>query len=464
MPEETKTIQYNETKRQEAFAFSVAYEQFLNACKTEREAVTHTLALAEKAGYTDGFKAKNLKAGDKVYFINRAKNIALLHVGHKPLSEGFNLVAAHTDSPRLDLKPAPLTESGQLAFLKTHYYGGIKKYQWVNIPLALHGVVVLKDGTTHTICLGEAADDPIFLIPDLLPHLSAKIQGERKATELIKGEELQIIIGSEPLMSAKEDAKNPIKMAVLEHLNRLWGMEEEDFFSAELTAVPAGPVRELGLDRGMLAGYGHDDKMCSYAAVRAILDLEQPPQTSVMTFLADKEEIGSTGSTGMQSDFLMYVVAKALQAVNLPCDQLHVMECLWRSVALSADVNATLNPMFKEVHDLTNAPTVNAGITISKYTGSGGKFMANDADAELVAGLRQLLHKHQVPHQFGELGKVDEGGGGTVAQFLAHRGMAVIDCGGPVLSMHAPLEIISKLDLYANYETYKYFFVDGIKL
>lgn len=460
-----KNIEYSEKKYQEAFSFAEEYKEFSNQVKTEREAVLYVQHLAESHGYRNGFQAQSLKAGDKVYFINRHKNIALIHIGTEHLHKGIQIIAAHIDAPRLDLKPIPLYESSQVALLKTHYYGGIKKYQWVNTPLALHGVVILKDGTSRTINIGQNDADPVFVIPDILPHLSSNIQNERKATESIKGEELQLLAGSIPkitLESTDVEHKNPIKLAVLEHLYEQYGIVEEDFCSAEIEVIPAINTQDVGFDRSMIGGYAHDDRMCSYSAVRAILSLKDTPKTTAMVFLADKEEIGSTGSTGMESDFFVYAIAKTLQNMNLSYTNLQMMELLWNSKALSADVDVALNPNFKSVHDETNAPRMNKGMTIAKYTGSGGKYMGSEADSEFVAALRRLLTRKGIPHQFGEMGKIDEGGGGTVAQFLAHRGIQVVDCGGPVMGMHAPMELISKIDLFSNYEAYLAFLEEGV--
>ncbi|NIZ19656.1 aminopeptidase [Entomospira culicis] len=460
-----RNIEYSEAKVQEAFGFAEGYKKFSNEVKTEREAVRYSQQLAESMGYKNGFEATSVKAGDKIYFINRHKNIALIHIGSENIQKGVNIVAAHVDAPRLDLKPMPLYESADMALLRTHYYGGIKKYQWVNTPLALHGVVVLKDGTTKEIRIGYDDEDPIFVIPDILPHLSANVQNERKATETIKGEELQLLAGSMPKISldnSKEQAKHPIKLAILEHLHTQYGMTEEDFCSAEIEVVPALEAQDIGFDRSMIGAYAHDDRMCSYSALQAILNLKHTPKRTAMVFLADKEEIGSTGSTGMESDFFVYALAKTVKALGFSYDATQMMELLWNSKALSADVDVALNPNFKGVHDESNAPVINKGITIAKYTGSGGKYMGSEADSEFVAALRQLLTQKGIPHQFGEMGKIDEGGGGTVAQFLAHRGVQVVDCGGPVMGMHAPMELISKIDLFSNYETYHIFLEEGL--
>ncbi|NIZ47309.1 aminopeptidase [Entomospira nematocerorum] len=459
-----KYIEYNPAKVKEAFAFAEDYKAFSDAVKTEREAVSYAKHLAEQYGYKNGLTITSAKPGDKLYFINRHKNIALVHIGQEDIQKGLHILAAHVDAPRLDLKPLPLYEAADMAMLKTHYYGGIKKYQWVNTPLALHGVVILKDGTTKTIQIGSHEDDPIFMIPDILPHLSTNIQNSRKATETLKGEELQLLVGSIPVISVdpKDEIKHPIKKAILEHLHSTYGMVEEDFTSAELEVVPAFKAQDIGLDHSMIGAYAHDDRMCSYSALRALFQLQETPRKTAMVFLADKEEIGSTGSTGMESDFFVYAIGKTLKAMNLQYDTTQMMELLWSSQALSADVDVAYNPNFKDVHDATNAPMINKGITIAKYTGSGGKFMGSEADAEMVAKLRHLLTKRGIPHQFGEMGKIDEGGGGTVAQFLAHRGVQVVDCGGPVMGMHAPMELISKTDLFSNYETYLAFLEEGL--
>ncbi len=440
------------------FNFSEGYKNFLNIVKTEREFVEETIKIVEKKGFKNAETIDILKTGDKVYYLNRGKNIVLVVIGKDEIEKGANFVVSHADVPRLDLKGNPLYEDTELALMKTHYYGGIKKYQWVSIPLAMHGIVILENGEKMKVVIGEDENDPVFTIPDILPHLARKVQGERKAGEVIKGEELNILVGSVPTVIADKDIKDKVKHAVLEKLNEKYGLIEEDFISAELQIVPAFKAKDVGLDRGILGAYGHDDRICGYTSLKAILDLEEVPKRTAVCFIVDKEEIGSSGSTGLESNYLEYFMADLINKINGDYNELYLKKTLWNSKALSADVNDGINPMFKEVHDLLNAAKIGYGIVLTKYTGSGGKYSSNDADAEFVHEIRSLFNKEGISWQIGMLGKVDEGGGGTVAKYLAHFGIKTIDAGPALLAMHSPFELASKLDIYESYRAYKAFF------
>ncbi|WP_307993481.1 aminopeptidase [uncultured Clostridium sp.] len=454
-------VKYDDEKVKEIFSFSDKYKSFISTCKTERECVKESIRLAESVGYRnleDIIKNnETLKCGDKVYANNKDKNIALFVIGSEPIEKGLKILGAHIDSPRLDLKQNPLYEEGELALLDTHYYGGIKKYQWASLPLALHGVVVLASGEKVEITIGEKDDDPVFTIPDILPHLSAKIQGDRKTGEVIKGEELQIIVGSIPSSVEDKEVKERIKYTVLEILNRDYGMIEEDFISAELELVPAGRCRDLGFDRSMIGGYGQDDRICGYTSMMAMIDLEEVPAKTAVCFLADKEEIGSTGSTGLKSDYINYITGDMIYKIKGTFNEMMLRKTLWNSNAMSSDVNAGIDPIFRGVHDAQNAAKIGYGVVVTKYTGARGKSGTNDADAEYVGKIRKMLNDAKVNWQIGELGKVDEGGGGTIAYILANYDAQVLDCGVGVLSMHAPYEIISKADIFEMYRGYKAF-------
>ena len=365
-------------------------------------------------------------------------------------------MVSHIDAPRIDLKPNPLYEDGDaaLALFKTHYYGGIKKYQWVSRPLALHGIVYTKDGKKIDIRIGEDPDDPVFVIPDLLPHLARKVQGDRKLFEGIKGEELQLVIGNMPIED--EDVKQKIKTMILKILNDKYGITEEDFNSADIEIVPAAQPRDVGFDRSMVGAYGHDDRICAYTSLRAILEIENPTYTSI-AFFYDKEEIGSDGNVGAQSNFLEYVLAKVFSIIKPNYKHIEFLEALYRSKTISADVSAAINPIFKGVHDMKNAAKAGYGVVISKYTGHGGKYGASEATAEFMAELRALFAKHGVQYQVAELGKVDEGGGGTIAKFFSRYGMDVVDIGPGLIGMHSPFEVVSKMDLWSAYKAYKVF-------
>lgn len=444
--------------REVVFDFSEGYKKFLDGAKTEREFVTEGIKLVEKNGFVNAEKKDKLTVGDKVYYVNRGKNLVLAVIGKEDIENGINYVVSHVDSPRLDLKGNPLYEDLDLAYMKTHYYGGIKKYQWASLPLALHGVVVLASGEKVEITIGEKDEDPVFTIPDILPHLSAKIQGDRKTGEVIKGEELQIIVGSIPSSIEDKDVKEKIKYTVLEILNRDYGMIEEDFISAELELVPAGRCRDLGFDKSMIGGYGQDDRICGYTSMMAIIDLKEIPERTAVCFLVDKEEIGSTGSTGLKSDYINYVTGDMIYKLKGNFNEMMLRKTLWNSNAMSSDVNAGIDPIFRSVHDAQNAAKIGYGVVVTKYTGARGKSGTNDADAEYVGKIRKMLNDAKVNWQIGELGKVDEGGGGTVAMYLAHLGINTIDIGPALLAMHSPFEVSSKLDVYETYRAYKVFF------
>lgn len=419
-----------------------AYIHFLNTARTEREAVREGIRLAEKRGFIELRPGMKLKPGDKVYRSNRGKALLLAVIGETPLEQGCTIAAAHVDSPRIDLKQVPVYEDNEICYFKTHYYGGIKKYQWLTIPLELHGVVVLRSGETVEICVGREKGDPIFQITDLLPHL-AKDQRKKSAADFISAENMNIMIGSVP---DKEDVKDAVKLAVLDILYNKYGIVEEDFLSAELCAVPAFEVREVGFDRGMIAGYGHDDRVCAYAELAAILETEMPARTSVC-ILADKEEIGSEGVSGMQSRAFENFVGDLCETQGAKLEH-----CFANSFCVSADVCNAFDPVYPEVSDKRNSAMVNYGMGICKFTGHGGKSGSNDASAEVVARLRRIFADKGVIWQMAELGKVDQGGGGTVAMYMANRDIDTIDAGVPVLSMHSPYETVAKLDCYMTYK------------
>ena len=425
-------------QRQQMEDYCAGYCAFLNACKTEREATAWTAAVAEKHGFRALTPGMTLNPGDKVYYVNRSKSILLAVMGQESLSRGANICAAHIDSPRMDLKPNPLYEDSQIAYLKTHYYGGIKKYQWTAIPLALHGVVYRKDGTMVDIVIGEEDTDPVLMISDLLPHLAAD-QMKKTLAEGIVGEQLNVILGTEPLTG---EGSELVKLHMMKLLNDKYGIKETDFSSAELTVVPAGKCREVGLDRSLLGAYGHDDRVCAYASVLPLLDMETPNRTAVCV-LADKEEIGSVGISGMQSQVFEYFMEMLCDAQGVKLSQ-----CFANSFCLSADVSNAFDPNFPETCDRRNNSMVNYGVAICKYTGSRGKGGASDASAEAMSHVRTALEKDGVIWQMATLGKVDQGGGGTVAAYMANRNIVTVDAGVPVLSMHAPIELVSKLDCY----------------
>ena len=418
------------------------YKAFLNVTRTEREAVRESIALAEREGFRPYEPGMPLQAGDKVYYNNRGKALMLAVIGIEPLDAGCVVAAAHVDAPRLDLKQLPLYESDELAFFKTHYYGGIKKYQWTAIPLELHGTVALKDGSTVDVVIGREKDEPQFVITDLLPHLAAD-QMKKPMSEAISGEGLNILIVSVPYA---DEGKERVKLAVMSLLADAYGITEEDFISAELCAVPAFEVRDVGLDRSMIGAYGHDDRVCAYAELRALLDLKAPRRTCVC-ILADKEETGSDGVSGMKSAAFETFVGALCEAQGV-C----LRECFSKSFCLSADVTAAFDPNYPEVSEKRNDAKLNYGLGVSKYTGARGKSGTSDASAEVVALLRRLFAENGVVWQMCELGKVDQGGGGTVAMYMANRNIDTIDAGVPVLSMHAPFEVVSKFDCYMTYK------------
>ena len=425
-----------------ADSYCQGYKKFLDDAKTEREAVKVAISLAEKKGFVPFEYGKEYKNGDKVYFNNRGKAIAFAVIGKEGVENGVNITAAHIDSPRLDLKPNPLYEDSELALFKTHYYGGLRKYQWTAIPLSLHGVFVLKDGKTVEVSLGEKEDEPKFIINDLLPHL-AQEQNKRTLAEGIKGEELNVLVGSHPFKS--DEGSELVKLNILKILNEKYGISEADFCSAELEMVPAAKSFDIGFDRSLIGGYGQDDRVCAYPALTAILEVENPQKTAV-AILADKEEVGSAGNTGLESDFLRFVIMDIAKMQNQD-----YTVALRNSKCLSADVNAGLDPTFQDVLDRRNACFLNYGVVVTKYTGARGKSGTSDASAEYVAYVRNMLDKAEIAWQTGELGRIDLGGGGTVAQFIANMGVDVIDLGVPVLSMHAPIETTSKFDVYMCY-------------
>jgi aspartyl aminopeptidase len=441
----------------DAFDLSENYKQYLDKGKTERE----FSALVEKellnAGYQnlqDLFsKGRKLVKGDKVFYINKHKAVAFAVIGEKPLTEGINMVGAHIDSPRIDIKQNPLYEDSGLVLLKTHYYGGIKKYQWVTIPYSLHGVVVKADGTTVEVSIGEEDTDPVFTITDLLPHL-AQDQMQKKANQVITGEGLNVLIGSRPYEDKK--VKDKIKLNILKILNDKYGIIEEDFLSAELEAVPNFKARDVGLDRSMIGAYGQDDRVCSFTCVKAMLDIKATEKTA-LCILTDKEEIGSVGNTGAQSNFLKSFVSKIIYLTNENYSDILMNQCLENSSMLSADVNPGVDPSYPDVNDKRNASFMGNGVVVQKYTGSRGKYDASDANAEYMGTIRRLFNTNKIVWHTAELGKVDQGGGGTIAQYVANLGVDVLDCGVPILSMHAPIEITSKIDVYMCYRAMKVF-------
>ena len=434
-------------------AFAKAYCAYLDAGKTERECVEASVAEAKAHGFVDLdqviAQGKRLKSGDRVYRNWMNKSFMMFIVGSEPLEAGMNILGAHIDSPRLDVKQNPLYEAEGIAYFDTHYYGGIKKYQWLTLPLALHGVIARKDGSVVNVRIGEEENDPVFFISDLLPHL-ARAQMSKNAAKLIEGEQLDLIIGSRP---AQDEEKEPVRAAVLKLLSEQYGIEEEDFLSAELEVVPAGKTREAGFDRSMLLGYGHDDRVCAYPSLAAVRDYEGVPRYTLCCILTDKEEIGSVGATGMESKFFENTVAELYACVQ-DYSELGLRRALANSRMLSSDVSAALDPMFGEVFEKKNSAFMGGGVCLNKYTGSGGKGGSNDANAEYIASLRRVFDEAGVVFQMAELGKVDVGGGGTIAYVCAAYGMNVIDSGIPVLSMHAPWETISKVDLYEAYRAY----------
>lgn len=447
-PKHAMEIIDGETVKQ-ADEFCEGYKSYLDEAKIERESVEFFVREAKKRGYTEFDNRKKYSAGDKVYYNNRGKSLILCVIGKKSVGEGVKISAAHIDSPRLDLKPNPLYEDTNLALFKTHYYGGIKKYQWTAIPLALHGVVVKANGERVKVRIGEDEGDPQFVVTDLLPHL-AQEQMKQTMAEGIKGENLNILIGSRPF--SKDEGGEKVKLNIMKILNEKYGIVESDFLSAELEAVPAYKARDIGFDRSLIGAYGHDDKVCAYPAAQAIFSVENPEYTC-LTVLTDKEEIGSDGNTGLNSSYMKYFISDlAVMQGEEPWRVLSNSECL------SADVNAAFDPTYPEVSERMNSSYVNNGVVITKYTGARGKSGTSDASAEYMGKIRKMLNDSGVVWQIGELGKVDAGGGGTVAMYVAALNVDVVDLGVPVLSMHAPFEVVSKLDVYMAYRAFKVFF------
>ena len=443
------------TKRDEVFLFAEEYRKFISNCKTERECVTALEARAREAGFMDLkdviANGTTLKAGDKVFANNMGKGMALFVIGQDSMEKGMNILGAHIDSPRLDLKQDPLYEDTDFAMLDTHYYGGIKKYQWVTLPMALHGVIVKKDGTVVKVNIGDKPGDPVVGVSDLLIHLSGD-QMTKKASEVIGGENLDLLIGSIPMETEDENVKEKVKANIMNILTKEYGVEEEDFLSAEIEVVPAGEAKDYGFDRSMIMGYGHDDRVCAFPSFEAIAVSENPKTTSVC-LLVDKEEIGSVGASGMESRFFENTVAEVMNAAG-DYSELKLRRALANSKVLSSDVSAAYDPNFPSVMTKHNTAYFGKGLVFNKYTGSRGKGGSNDANAEYIGKLREIMDRHEVSFQTAELGKVDQGGGGTIAYILANYGMNVIDSGVPVLNMHAPWEIISKVDLYEAYRGY----------
>ena len=442
---------YDDAQLAELDTLTADYKKFLDAGKTERECVTEVIRIAEKEGYVDLHNKDTLQAGDKVYMDWMGKSIVLFQIGEDSLEKGMNILGAHVDSPRLDLKQNPLYEESGFAYFDTHYYGGIKKYQWVTLPLAIHGVVVKKDGTKVNVVIGEKEEDPVFAITDLLPHLGSK-QMEKTAATVIEGEALDILVGSAPLCGEEKDA---VAANVLKLLKETYSMEKEDLMSAELEIVPAGKARDCGLDRSMVLAYGQDDRVCAFTSLFAMLDVEAVEHTACC-ILVDKEEIGSVGATGMHSRFFENTVAE-LVALTEGESELKVRRTLMNSRMLSSDVSAAYDPMYAEVFEKRSAAFFGKGLVFNKFTGSRGKSGSNDANAEYLAKIRNAMDAQAVAYQFAELGKVDAGGGGTIAYIMANYGMEVIDSGVAVLSMHAPWEVTSKADVYEAYKGYRAF-------
>ena len=450
---------YNDSEKEQVQSLNADYIDFLSECKTERECISETVKRAKEKGYISLEEAiannKKLKQGDKVYAVCMNKTIALFNIGKEPLEKGMNILGAHVDSPRMDVKQNPLYESEGMAYLDTHYYGGIKKYQWVTLPLAIHGVIVKKDGTTVNVNIGEKPEDPVFCVTDLLIHLAAN-QMEKKAAKVVEGENLDILVGTIPL---NDEEKEATKKGVLEILKEMYGMEEEDFMSAELEVVPAGRAREMGFDRSMIISYGQDDRVCAYTSLVAMLEMEKVDKTSCC-LLVDKEEIGSVGATGMQSRFFENTVAELLNLFD-DYSEIKLKRCLANSRMLSSDVNAAFDALYAEAFQKNSSSFMGKGVVFNKFTGRGGKSGSNDANAEYLAALRKIMDDNNVNYQMAELGKVDIGGGGTIAYIMALYGMEVIDSGVAVLSMHAPWEVTNKADVYEAYKCYKAFLKDA---
>jgi aspartyl aminopeptidase len=450
---------YSPKEVKDIFKFCEGYKKFMSKCKTERECVNEVIELAKAQGYKDIEEYikenKKLQPGDKVYANNKGKTIALFIIGNEPMEKGLKILGAHIDSPRLDLKQNPLYEDSELSLLETHYYGGIKKYQWVTLPLALHGVVVKKDGTVIDICIGEDDNDPVVGVSDLLIHLAGDQMG-KKGDKVVEGEDLNVLVGSMPLKDTEKDA---VKANILKILKEKYDFEEEDFLSAEIEIVPAGKARDYGLDRSMVMAYGHDDRVCSYTSLLAMFDIKETDKTCCC-LLVDKEEVGSIGATGMQSRFFENIVAEVIDSLEGYSD-IKFRRCLSNSKMLSSDVSAAFDPNYPAVMEKKNAAFFGRGMVFNKYTGARGKSGCNDANAEYMAELRSIMEKHNVSIQTAELGKVDAGGGGTIAYILAQYNMEVIDCGVALHNMHSPWEVASKVDIYETMKGYRAFLIEA---
>ena len=455
---ETAWNNYTKAEKKKVFDFAEEDKAFISSNKTERECTKAAEKIAKKHGYVElnAFikKNKKLSAGDKIYVTNRGKNFAAFLIGKKPLSDGIKLLGAHIDSPRLDLKQHPIYEDTGMAFAKTHYYGGIKKYQWVTLPMAIHGVVCKKDGTTVDVVIGEKADDPVVGVTDLLIHL-AREQMQKKSSEVVEGEQLNITLGTIPLTGKAKEKEELVKKNILAILKENYDFEEEDFISAEFEIVPAGFARDYGIDRSMIIGYGHDDRVCAYTSLMALMDMKSCDRTSVC-LLVDKEEIGSVGATGMQSRFFDDTLVQ-LMSLEGKYDELNMRKMYRNSDMLSSDVSAAYDPNFPQVMEKNNSAYFGKGIVLNKYVGSGGKGGTNDANPEYIARIRKAFDLEKSVYQTAELGRVDAGGGGTIAYILANYNMNVVDCGVPVLSMHSPWEVVSKADVYETYKAYQAF-------
>jgi len=450
---------WSKRSKEDIDRYTSQYKDFINFSKTERKAASYSVELLEKNGFkplSHYVNSGKIEKGDKVYFVNRDKAVFAFKYNN-PLKDGINIVGAHIDSPRFDLKPEPIVEDENIAMAKTHYYGGVKKYQWFNIPLELHGVIIKKDGSKIEVSIGQDENDPVFVISDLLPHLDRDL-ANKKVSEAFEAEKMNLLIGTTAISYDESDKiKNPVKLNILKILNDKYGIVEEDLISAELEIVPALPARDVGLDKSLLASYGHDDRVCAYTGLTALIDA----QTSVKNpavLLVDKEEIGSDGNTGAKNHFWIYVLKKIAALAKEEELLQNIEEILTNSTLLSADVSAAVDPNYKEAHDLSNAPKLGYGITLMKYTGSGGKGRTNDANAELVGKVRNLFNQEGISWQIGELGKVDRGGGGTIALFFSEKGLDVLDAGVPLLGMHSPYEVASKADIYETYLAYKTFY------
>ncbi len=442
----------SDKEKAEIFDFCAEYSEAITLAKTEREFSDLAISLLDKAGFVELGSKERLVPGDRVYSVNRGKGVVAFVIGSEPVENGTNIVGAHIDSPRLDLKPNPLFDDGGMAYFKTHYYGGIRKYQWLNIPLSLHGVVVKRDGTQISVAIGEDKNDPIFCISDLLPHLAQR-QVEKKVGAAFEAEKLNVIVGNIP---CDEVEKNKLKYGVMKILNEKYGICESDFITSELELVPAFEAKDLGLDRSMIAAYGHDDRVCAYTALRAVIETKKPAKTAVC-LLVDKEEIGSEGNTGMQSRYFENTLAKVCSLCKENYNDLVLRECLSNSACLSADVGAAYDANYAEVYEKNNSCFVNEGLLLTKYTGARGKSGASDANAEFVAKVCGLLDKAGVTWQTGELGRTDIGGGGTIACYVANLDIEVLDVGVPLLGMHSPYEVAGKFDIYMAYKGYKAF-------